>query len=320
MRELLSLTNTEYDLARFAGEADLMGFLREHGLDGLELMPYKSERIGYLPAPAIVGLHLGYFPSWVDFWNGNEEGVLREFGSLAEAEAHYGGRSRDVLVNFYRAQMDLAERLGARYVVFHVADVSLEECLSYRFLHTDEEVVLATVDLLSKVCAGRDYPFEFLAENLWWPGLTLARPEITEALLAGIPCARKGILLDTGHLMHMNRALETQEAGIDYILSVLNAHPDLAGNIRGIHLEQSLTGAFTESVIGAPHALSGTYFERLCQAYEFVMGMDEHRPFSTPAAKRLIRAIDPAYVAHEFIARDREELTRFLRTQTSAIR
>lgn len=318
MIELLSMTNTGSDLGRFSDFSNLSLFLAEHGLDGLELMPYKSEEIGYLPASAVAGLHLGYFTTWVDFWRGDEAAVLREFGTLEEAENHFGGSSRAALVSFFRAQMDMAARLGVRYVVLHVSDVSLAETLSYRFNHTDEEVCAATVELLTEVLRDRDDSFEILFENLWWPGLTLLRPGVTDALLAAVP--RAGIMLDTGHLLHMNRALKTEDEGIGYILRVLDAHPGIEERIRGMHLHQSLTGALIEDVIAKEHSLEGTYFERLCQAYEYVLGMDEHKPFSSKAVKRLIARVAPEYLTHEFITKDRAQLGEYLTIQKGAMR
>lgn len=318
MLELLSFTNTSCDLGRFNGFSHLSRFLDAHGLAGLELMPYKSEDTGYLPASAVAGLHLGYFTTWVDFWWGDEEAVLREFGTREEAESHFGGWGREALISFFRAQMDMAARLSVKYVVFHVAEVSLAESLSYRFAHTDEEVCAAAAALLAEILRGREYPFEILFENLWWPGLTLLRPDVTARLLDAVPGA--GLMLDTGHLMHMNRHLRTEDEGVEYIHRILDAHPGIEEKIRGMHLQQSLTGAFTEGVIAREHRLEGSYFERLCQAYEFVLGMDEHRPFSTKAVKGLIARVAPEYLTHEFITTDVPQLDEYLKTQKSAMR
>jgi len=76
--------------------------------------------------------------------------------------------------NDFRAA--LARAVGARYVVFHVSNVTVDECLSDRMEHTDEEVCAAAAELINRLNEGRDDPFDFLVENLWWPGLTLTRP------------------------------------------------------------------------------------------------------------------------------------------------
>ncbi len=318
MLELLSFTNTSHDFGRFNGFSSLSRFLIAHGLTGLELMPYKSEDTGYLPASAVTGLHLGYFTTWVDFWRGDEKAVLSEFGTREEVERHFGGSERGALVSFFRGQMDMAARLQVKYVVFHVAEVSLTESLSYRFAHTDGEVCAAAAELLAAVLRGREYPFEILLENLWWPGLTLLRPDVTARLLDAVPGA--GLMLDTGHLMHMNRNLRTEDEGIEYIHRVLDAHPGIEAKIRGMHLQQSLTGAFIEGVIAEEHRLEGSYFERLCQAYAYVLGMDEHKPFSTKAVGRLIERIAPEYLTHEFITTDAAQLDEYLKTQKNAMR
>ncbi len=317
MLELFNLTNTEYDLGLFDDYSYLSRFLAAHELDGIELMPYKSESTGCL-APAVVGIHLGYFPTWVDLWHGDEAAVLREFGTMEEVKNNFGGTTRDALIAFFRTQMDMAARLHAKYVVLHVAEVSLAETLSYQFIHTDEEVCAATVELLGEVLREREYAFEILFENLWWPGLTLLRPALTDALLDAMPGA--GIMLDTGHLLHTNRTLKTEDEGIAYIHRVLDAHPGIEARIRGMHLQQSLTGAFVDDVIAREHALSGTYFERLCQAYEYVLGMDEHKPFSTGAVKGLVARIAPDYLTHEFITSDRTQLESYLKIQKNAMR
>ena len=78
-------------------------------------------------------------------------------------------------------------------------------------------MVDAAAELINSLLDGKGYQFEFLMENLWWPGLTLTRPEITERLLSQVHYPRKGLMLDTGHLMHTNWELRSQEEAVDYI-------------------------------------------------------------------------------------------------------
>lgn len=88
--------------------------------------------------------------------------------------------------------------LDAAYVVFHVTDVSVEENYTYRWLHTNEEIIDAAAELINLLLGDAEWPFAFLVENQWWPGFTLTEPENTSCLLEGIRYPRKGILLDTG--------------------------------------------------------------------------------------------------------------------------
>ena len=62
-------------------------------------------------------------------------------------------------------------------------------------------------------------------------------------------------MLDTGHLMHTNLELRTQEEAIDYVLEQVQRQEELAGYIRGIHLNQSLTGEFVKEYLSHPRTL-----------------------------------------------------------------
>ena len=319
MLQMMNLTNTSYDLERFSGAEDLDAYCAKYGLDGVELMPWGENNAGYIPKSRIVGVHLGYFPCWVDFWRGDEEALLREYGSLEEVRARFGGDDPRVLVDFYRRQFAFAREVGARYVVFHVSDVSLEETLSYQFLHTDEQVVRASLELISQALGDEDWDFEFLAENLWWPGFTMTRPEITRELMEGLPARKKGIMLDTGHLMHTRLDLSSQEEAVEYIHACLDRHGDMARWVRGLHLQCGLTGDFVKSMLAKQPVLAGSYQERLGQTYEYVLGIDPHGPFDSPAVRGLVDRARPEYLTHEFITWDLAEATRFLLRQRAAL-
>ena len=49
-------------------------------------------------------------------------------------------------------------------------------------------------------------------------------------------------MLDTGHLIHTNTDIKTQQDAVDYINTVLDKHDELSSYIKGIHLNQSLSG------------------------------------------------------------------------------
>ena len=126
-------------------------------------------------------------------------------------------------------------------------------------------------------------------------------------------------MLDIGHLMHTNTALQSQEEGIEYINSVLDAHGDLCSYIKGVHLHQSLSGAYVGGLIQNPTKLEGTYYERLCQAYYHILNIDTHRPFTGKGIRELIDRIDPDYLTYEFMSRGREEHEGFLSLQNAAL-
>ena len=102
MIETTNLTNTAYDLERYRDADDVRAFLRTFSLDGLEVMPWGENTLSFLPPDAVPGLHLGYFPCWVDFYRGQEEPVLREFGSMQAAYDRFGGETPEAIVEFFR--------------------------------------------------------------------------------------------------------------------------------------------------------------------------------------------------------------------------
>ncbi len=319
MLKLMNLTNTQGDLERFAGEHDLRNFIAEHGLNGIEVLPFAGNDLGFIPTDLVPGLHLSYFPAWVDFWNGDEQAALKEFDDQTTMCQHYGGQDRSAIMHKFQSQLDLAHELGVKYVVFHVSDVSLTESVDYKFLHTDRQVIDASCALLNILTAHKPYRFEILLENLWWPGLTMTRPEMTERLLSGIDYAQVGIMLDAGHLLHTNTSIRTQEQGIEYIHRCLDEHEALAAYIRGVHLHQSTSGSYVENMLQNPPSLQGSYFERLGQAYEFILNIDTHRPFTGVGIEQLIERINPKYLVYEFITSSRAQHSAFLHAQAAAL-
>lgn len=114
----------------------------------------------------------------------------------------------------YRDDLERARTVGVKYVVFHVSDVSIEEGYTYQWRHSSEEVIDAAVEIVNALLREED-EFDFLLENLWWPGLTMTEPELTQRLLEGVYYPKKGLMLDTGHLMNAKQSLTTQREGVD---------------------------------------------------------------------------------------------------------
>lgn len=316
MKRTFNLTTSPDDLARFPERTDLLRLME--GFDGVELMCLDEDVRGVVPPDRVIGVHMGFFPCWLDFWNGDEAAVLREFGSREVCEGYYGGRTRDAMVQAFRRDLENAHRWGAEYVVLHTSDATLEETFTMRYHHTDEEVVDGMCELVNEVFAEEDGFLLLLLENLWQPGMTFTRPEITARLLDGVKYPNRGIMLDTGHLLHTNLDLETMEEGLTYIHGLLDAHGGLCRNIRGVHLNQSLTGAYCKRVMADPPVLAEDYFERCGQMYLHAFQVDQHRPFTCPGVRELIERIDPDYLTFEFITENLEQHRAFLAAQSAA--
>lgn len=318
MKRMINMTNTYMDTDRFRDGRDAMDFAGEFGCDGLELMYCKGGREDFFPADGIVGVHLRYFNEWVDLWKGNMDALVAEYDSIEQAKEVFGGLDRSCIIRAFREDLERARRCRASYVVFHVSDVKPSELFQYRFLHTDEEVIDTSAELINLLLDGKGYDFEFLMENLWWPGLTMTRPEMTGRLLEQVHYPKKGIMLDTGHLMHTNLELATQEEAVDYILEKVREHGGLASYIRGMHLNQSLTGDYVKQLLKKKDQMPKTHKERMETCYNHVFGIDSHLPFTSPRVRELVETVAPEYLTYEFISNDRKDHEEKLRRQCRA--
>ena len=319
MKKMINLTSSPDDLSRYDGAEDLKSFCEKYGCDGYEYQNLGGETECLIPEELVIGVHLLSFNCWVDMWKGREDALIQEYGSIEKAEQVYGGYGRQALINKFRENLEFARRVKARYVVFHVCEVKIEESYTYKFAYTDEEVVSAVCELVNELLDGQGYEFDFLMENLWWPGFTFTRPEITRMLLEGVHYPKKGIMLDTGHLMHTNNELRTQEEACGYVMEKLLEHAGMAGYIKGVHLNQSLTGEFVKNMLKTPRVLKEDYYERWCQVFGDIFQIDLHKPFTAEKVKALIEKIRPEYLTYEFISNDREEHERFLEMQVKAL-
>ena len=311
MLQSVNLPLCEDVLAPYGGPSGLRRELRELGLDGVEGIWGGVEIPADFPKDLLTGYHLTFFPDWLDFYREDHAALRRKFGTLDAAWQFYGGKGPETLLKLYREDLARARSLGARYVVFHVSDVSIEETYTYRWLHTDEEVIDASAEIINLLLRDMVPDFDFLVENQWWAGFTFTEPEKTSRLLEGVSYARKGILLDTGHLMNANPRIRTQAEGIAYIRTMLDCHGDMSRLIRGVHLHQSVSGQYVRRHTGAlPPDLPEDYVQRFMVNYAHILQIDRHRPWTNPDIAALLARIGPRYVTHELSAGTRRE--RFL--------
>ena len=318
MKRTFNLTTYTEDLDRYRDQDDLLSALS--GFDGLELMHCGEDVRGVVPRDRIVGVHLVFFPYWYDFYTGDLVACRRHLGSLDAVRALYGGDTPDALLSAFRKDIDLARAEGAEYVVFHVSDCSDEELFTLRYRHTSREVAEAAVDLLNRLFPEPDGDLILLMENLWHPGLTLTEPEVTHRLLSGVRYQNKGIMLDTGHLMHTDLSLRTQEEALAYVRHAVEGQGEAVRRaIRGVHLNQSLTGEYMAQVAAHSPMLSRNPQKRMKQVYTHAFACDQHRPFTCPGVRDFIDWIDPEYLTFEFISRSRAEHRSMLREQLDAL-
>lgn len=303
-----------YCVKPFGSWDNLSARIKALGLDGIEAIADPDDLDNTLDPKLVSGWHMTFYPDWLDFWRHDEKALLKKFHTWEEVKQIYRGTEPEDLMNWFRNDLELALRFKPPYMVFHVSDVSLEEGYTYRWLHTDREVLDGAIEFINILLKGVEPTFDFLVENQWWPGFTFTDQEKTEYLLSRINYPRVGIMLDTGHLMNTNWKIDTQRNGVRYILEMIEKHGELSRRIYGLHFHQSVSGAFCRKNIGKlPEDFPLDYYDEFSRNYAVILQIDRHRPWTNPECVRILNRVEPKYLTHELSSGPH-------RTQFSAVR
>lgn len=324
MPECRSMNFSIYDgmLNRYKDSADIMESIKKGGLNGLEVIRSGEPDQGKIHPDMVNGIHLYFHIFWMDWWKGDHSRLDAEFDSREQWIEYYGSQDGSAFIDALRADFAYAEEVGAKYVVFHAAEVTLRESYLYEYKYTDEEVIDACIDVINTALDGKEYSFDFLVENLWWSGLTMKDPALTKKLLDGIHHKKKGVLLDTGHYMNTSCELKTPEDAVAYLHEMLDKHEEigLLDEIKGIHCQMSLSGEYVkkqkkeweESPMNFDEI---PFYELFRLAYNHACDIDLHLPFVGEGVKELIERIDPKYITFEFQPPTREEYEEYIEAQ-----
>ena len=260
-----------------------------------------------------------HYPVWLDFWNGDEEGLFEEFSSKEDIINYYGKLDKKVIIDKYREEIKIAEKLNAKYAVFHVSNVRTKDCFNYEFTYTDKEVVDATIEIVNEIFKGLDTNITILFENLWWPGLKMTDPELVRYFIENIEYENKGIMLDTGHLLNTNLDINNEEEGIEYLIETINNLGDMKDYIKGIHLSKSLSGKYVKEQIEKYKNKDIDYSKANNEIIYHILNIDEHKPFTDNKIDNLIEMINPKFLVYEFITTSLEELSNFIKIQDKVL-
>lgn len=315
MLQLVNLSNYTSDIEVINNSAEcLQAFLNHHHLDGLEMMFCDTWDSSVHKKKWIQGVHLRFWPAWLDFWRGDNEELLRQFGTEEDIIACYGGLTRDIWIRNYKANIKAAVKSGAKYLVFHVSHTRIPELFSWEFSVSDSEVIEATIELANELVDEIPPNVTLLFENLWWPGMTLQDPRLVARLLENVKHPNVGIMLDTGHLMNTNQDLTSEEEGIDYIIHILDSLGGYRKYVRGIHLHKSLSGEYIKK-----SKFTKTEKFDMNEVMNHVLKIDQHQPFTTSTVQRLIEYIKPEFLVHEFMYSSMEEWSQKVMAQKAAL-
>ena len=310
-------------LNRFKDSDDIVNYYKEGGLNGLEVILAGESDQGKIRPDMVNGVHLFFHIFWMDFWLQDFSRLDEEFDSRDQWVEFYGGMDREAYLEPFRRDLDYAEKVGAKYVVFHLSEVTLRESFLYKYKYTNRQVIDAALEAINILLSEREYSFDFLVENLWWSGLTMKEPHLTRRVIEGMKTDRKGIMLDIGHYMNTNCRLRTPEQAVRYLHRMIDKHEEagfpVTDWIKGIHLQMSLGGKYKmkqrrewkqpENRIDFDQT---PFYDLYRLAYQHAENIDLHRPFVCDGVNELIDRLNPSYVTFEFRQKDKEEYRQFM--------
>lgn len=310
-------------LDQFKDSSEIENYYRQGGLNGLEVILAGEPDQGKIRPDMVNGVHLFFHIFWMDFWLGDFDRLDEEFDSRQQWIEYYGGMNRDAYLDPFRRDLEYAQEIGAKYVVFHVSEVTLRESFLYHYKYTNRRVIDVALETINILLSEREYSFDFLVENLWWSGLTMKEPKLTKRLVEGIQSDKKGIMLDLGHYMNTNCRLRTPEQAVDYLHRMLDKHEKLGFPvtdwIKGIHLQLSLGGEYKmkqkrgwKSCKNRLDFDNIPFYDLYTLAYQHAENIDLHQPFLEKGVKELVERIDPKYLTFEFKQKSKEEYQQFI--------
>ncbi len=287
MKTSFNLSTYPDEIAAYTSSEDLRTFYEQFGCAGVEVLPFELKPCEKVTEDMILGVHCRCVNEWMD-------------------------HDYPEMIEHYRQDLDYAESVHAKYVVFHVTQITCLEFMTHQTFHTDEEVIDGASCLINDLLDGQHYSFYFLMENLWHPGLTFLRKDMTKRLLSRVHYPKKGFMFDTGHYMNTNTALRTPNDALSYLHEMVDQNEEFLPWIKGLHLHQSLSGEFVQDFIANPPVVETDPDKLAAQCFPYVFKTDQHRPFSVDGVKEFVERIDPEFVTYEYVTRSREELASFL--------
>ena len=301
--------------------SQLKVFLDSNGLDGVEIILYGDYDLNNIDISLIKGLHLSYWPAWIDYWKGNQEVLKKDFIDKDSLKLYYCMNKPNEMIDWYKREYQCASILKAEYMVFHVSHVSLPEVFTHQHSYSDKAVLDTAAELINLSFVDQEGP-ALLFENLSWPGLTLLNKELTIEFLDMINYQNKGIVLDIGHLLCTNHKLRDEDEAIDYIHRVLDELGEASSLIRGVHLNRSQIGLLTgidysfyaQEMYNKPSLL-----DRLNLIHQYITATDQHLPFLNPRIKEIIDRIHPEWLVYEINTGHSLELIQDIKAQNAVL-
>ncbi|WP_196593294.1 TIM barrel protein [Pectinatus sottacetonis] len=307
MKNLLNYCSINcYEKELVKRKINLAQYIEHYNLSGIEQFIYCNQLSVKSYASITIGVHLAYWPQWLDFWRGKSADDIFILKNM-------GINNVNVWLEIIRENIYAALKELPEYLVWHIADCSPEEAYTFKFRYSDDDVITAAAEVFNEVADCIPDSVLVLFENLWWPGLRLLDAKTVEKFFALVNKKNVGIMLDTGHLINTNPNIEDEQEAVAYIYKVILQLGDTAKRIKGMHLNCSLSGSYQRSFsrkVPADNNYSGLI--------KHIISIDQHKPFTQDGIRKIFNVINPEYVTHELIYNDFTDLGKKLSKQMKA--
>ena len=295
-------------------------FIRAEGLDGIELVFGKDP--GSLPVPEglVKTVHLPIWPGWTRTWKRPQS--IPAGGDPAGIVAHYGALTPEKLMERFSQNLGRAAAFRAGYAVIHASHYEPDETGLQPGRFRPRGILAAAASFANALASrypGGEPPVTLAFENLWFCGLTFLAPGDAEYFTGLLTFDNWIFLLDTGHLMSALQC-ESEHEGIRDVIRVIDRLPVATRQrIRAVHLHCSTSGKRREAE-SPPLELAGMPYRKRARALaDYHRQIDEHRPFSDPACRKIIAMLRPDFIVHEFVANSPDTMQAAIRQQKALL-
>jgi len=297
-------------------------FINHWGFHGYELYPVGDYDYDLIPRGIIHGVHMRFFVIITPLWRNDKKRLMEIFGSWENVKKYYGGTDSQWLSDFYTEQFNLAERLGAKHVVFHPVNCELEYVYDWNFPWSLEDTLEVSAELMNSAVKNSNFTGHILFENLWWPkSFTLDETWEYDYLLSKMNYDKCGITLDTGHLMNRNPYLKNERDAVDYINGSIDRLGEIAKSIKNVHLTSSLSGDYIRKTRNTGIILNSelSLDDKLKESYMHVSKIDRHEAFTHGSIASIYDKIEPETTVFEFTYSDLDQWQQKICTQKRAL-
>lgn len=311
MQQLISYYRMPHD-----NEDEIQHMVEAAGFDGVENLIYGTTPAKVPFSHVTKGVHLRFWPYWMDFYRGNKERLAHIFQDEEAIAKCYGGLTVDDWIETQRKNIQAALAEKPAYLVWHVQESTPEEAWTWKFHYSDLEVLKAAAEVYHAVSDLIPCGVRVFFENIFWPGLFHMEPEKVDYFFSEVNDeSHTGIMFDTGHFMNTVPGLTTEEEGAEAISSMVRNLGSLSSLIHGIHLSASLSGIYRKTFRREyPKPCTPDILMR------HITSIDQHRPFETSAARYIVECIQPEYVVHEIFGNTFAEAIRRAKGQKDQLR